>query len=143
MAEAITMGELFTYDLLITIKRLSKLKIVVGFYDVQLQSVVRRLFIVLNGSSVNYHGNQSMIASHQSWTICECVYFSHLLVHNIAFPLWRGILIKGSRRNQPANACDFLSGKSSIIESFDKSKLTFVISLQLLSLLDHFKMQVH
>ena len=78
------MGELFTYDLLITIKRLSKLKIVV-FYDIT--SVVKRLFIVLNGSSVNYHGNQSMIASHQSWTICECVYFSHLLVHNIASPL--------------------------------------------------------
>ena len=60
------MGELFTYDLLITIKRLSKLKIVV-FYDTTSRRVVKRLFIVLNGSSsVNYHGNQSMIASHQS-----------------------------------------------------------------------------
>ena len=44
------MGELFTYDLLITIKRLSKLKIVV-FYDTTSRRVVKRLFIVLNGSA--------------------------------------------------------------------------------------------
>ena len=45
------MGELFTYDLLITIKRLSKLKIVV-FYDTTSRRVVKRLFIVLNGSAL-------------------------------------------------------------------------------------------
>ena len=73
------MGELFTYDLLITIKRLSKLKIVV-FYDTTSRRVVKRLFIVLNGSSsVNYHGNQSMIASHQSRPyVCVYMYLMYV-----------------------------------------------------------------